>query len=271
MAIDTREEKIPVDQVIVPENRRRFANFERDVENILDSLHVHGYLIEPIVVNQDYTLIAGLRRLEAWKRYKKGGIQATVVNVDPQTAEVIEIDENLCRGELEHAERMDLLERRQELHEQLHPETKRGVAGAKAKHSKGDSANADSALAENFVSETARKTGLSKRTIQDDLAISKALDHEAKDAVKGTPVANNREQLRNLSKLPKEEQKKVAAEIKADPTKKVPKPGREAGNDQLKREALSLMRKLMATLGQLGHTNECDDEIEAIMAFVKSR
>ncbi len=52
-----------IDQIIVGE-RRRQADLD-DVESLAQSIREVGHLINPITVNQDGELIAGLNRLEA--------------------------------------------------------------------------------------------------------------------------------------------------------------------------------------------------------------
>jgi hypothetical protein len=68
------------------------------------------------------------------------------------------IDENLCRAELSAADRARYTARRKAIYLEKHPETKRGVAGAEAKHGR---------ATENFsfAAETAKKTGTSERIV----------------------------------------------------------------------------------------------------------
>ena len=47
-------------------------------------------------------------------------------------AEMAELDENLMRRELTVLQRAEMLARRKQLYEALHPEAKRGVAGGRA-------------------------------------------------------------------------------------------------------------------------------------------
>jgi hypothetical protein len=68
-------------------------------------------------------------------------------------------------------------------------ESKQYVAGASAKHN-GNSANADSALAESFVTNTATKTSKSKRVIQEEIQmkIGKILPPAFKPSSKTCPL-----------------------------------------------------------------------------------
>jgi len=55
---------------------------------------------KPIVINQDYTLLAGLHRLEAAKLLGWETIKAEVISGSQLEDELIEIDENLIRNDL---------------------------------------------------------------------------------------------------------------------------------------------------------------------------
>jgi hypothetical protein len=73
------------------------------------------------------------------------------------------------------------------VNEALHPETKRG--GAPGKAGGGKAKNAESA---SFVSDTARKTGRSKRTIEQQVKIATDLAPDVMEAVKASPLANEK-------------------------------------------------------------------------------
>jgi ParB family chromosome partitioning protein len=96
-------------------------------------------------------------------------------------AELAEIDENLVRNELHYTIRGEFLMRRKEIYEELHPETKQGIAGGKASGiSRGTSA--ESALVQSFVADTSDKTGVSSRVIHEEIQIAKNLTPESKQA-----------------------------------------------------------------------------------------
>ena len=98
---------------------------QRNVEELARSIAAVG-LVNPITVTQDNTLIAGLHRLEAAKLLGWTEIECTVSDADGLQAELAEIDENFVRAGLSHRELGDLLLRRKELYEALHPETQQG-------------------------------------------------------------------------------------------------------------------------------------------------
>lgn len=91
------------------------------------------------------------------------------------------LDENRIRHDLHFIDRGDHLKRRKWIYEQLHPETMAKVAGAIASNKaqgKGD-ANEIISLA-SFSEDTAAKTGMSSRTIQQEVQMSKSFTPEMK-------------------------------------------------------------------------------------------
>ena len=134
---------------------------QRNVEELARSIAAVG-LMNPITVTQDNTLIAGLHRLEAVKLLGWAEIECTVSDADGLQAELAEIDENFVRAGLSHRELGDLLLRRKELYEAIHPETRQGQRnGQTAKNDK-----LTVLAAKPFSEDTADKLGISKRTVE---------------------------------------------------------------------------------------------------------
>ena len=75
-------------------------------------------------------MIAGLHRLDAAKLLGWTEIECTVSSLEGLQAELAELDENFIRSELSTVEYGELLLRRKEIYEALHPETKKGPAQA---------------------------------------------------------------------------------------------------------------------------------------------
>jgi ParB-like chromosome segregation protein Spo0J len=197
--------RVRLEEVVVPKERMRELG---DITQLVDSIHELG-LLEPIIVRRDTgTLISGLHRLEAVRANGEDTILARLVDVTDLHAEMMEIDENLVRVELTVLERAEHLRRRKELYEALHPEVKHGGAPGKAG---GGKDKAKGARVASFAADTAKKTGLSERTVQEDVQVAK-LSPEVKLLVKGTPLANRKRDLVTLSRLPKEKQ---AAAVRA--------------------------------------------------------
>ncbi len=88
-------------------------------------------------------------------------------------------------------ERGQQYKRLKALYEAEHPETKRGVAGATAKHN-GDSATVESTVAESFVKDTSTKAKVSEAAIYQDIQVATNISNEVQAIIKDLPVADNK-------------------------------------------------------------------------------
>ena len=95
------------------------------VEELARSIAAVG-LMNPVTLDQNNTLVAGLHRLEAAKLLGWAEIECTAIGMDSVQAELAEIDENIVRTRLNRQELCEQLLRRKDLYEMLHPETKDG-------------------------------------------------------------------------------------------------------------------------------------------------
>ena len=186
---------VPIDSVVVPAGRRPV----RDVERLAESVARLG-LLNPITVTESLRLVAGRNRLEACRSLGWEEIPATVVSLSDLDAELAEIDENLCRNELTALERAEQLRRRKEIYEAAHPEVKDPKKGRPKKCE----------TVSHFATDTAAKAGLSARTVQQDVQIAERIAEEAKEAVRGTPLEDNKTELLKLARVPQERQAEVA-------------------------------------------------------------
>ena len=219
---------IPIEDITIPRGRRKPE--ESRVKSVARSIQEVG-LLHPIVLNESYRLIAGRTRLESaillgWKT-----IDATIMDVDELHAELAEIIENLERSNLTGLEEVQALKRMKDIYLSLHPETRAGVAGAAASNAvqgKGDATDIMSVAS--FSRETADKTGKTERTIRRDIATAEHLSEEAAEAIKDTPIADNKAELKRLADLPEREQVAAAKKIKAGKAKNV----RQATGDKPK-------------------------------------
>lgn len=121
--------RIAISEIKVNPGRREVD--QKNIKELADSIRDLG-LLHPIIVDKKYTLIAGLHRLEAVKLLEWTEIECTISSLDGLKAELAEIDENVIRSDLSAVEFGELLLRRKEIYETLHPETKVGVAQAVA-------------------------------------------------------------------------------------------------------------------------------------------
>lgn len=194
---------------------RREADPE-SVQELADSISQVG-LLNPITVDQEHTLIAGLHRLEAAKLLGWTEIECTISSLEGLLAELAEVDENVVRKGLSAVEYSDLLLRRKEIYEMLHPETKVGIAQAAAMNRAiGNNVTEKiSATSKSFVQDTAEKLGVTPRTIRSQIQTAKNLTTEAKDIIRDTGTQITKKDALKLSRLEPEQQKEAASQLVA--------------------------------------------------------
>lgn len=200
--------KVKISDIQVNPGRREAT--PEPVTELAKSIAAVG-LLNPITLTADYTLVAGLHRLEAAKKLDWTEIECTVCSLEGLQAELAEIDENVVRTKLIRQELGEQFLRRKELYEMLHPETKAGAAQAAGMNrAVGNNVSANLApTSKSFVEDTAEKTGLSKRAISRLLQIANNLTQDAKRIVQ----ANNMTQdtALKLSRLPHDQQAEAAS------------------------------------------------------------
>ena len=180
--------EVPVDAIKV-RVRLRTPSDEK-VEGLAESIRDIGTLINPITIDGNYNLIAGYHRLLAFQTLGKETIPAIIQEESNDTFnELLEIDENLLRNELDYIEEADHLVRREELMASLGTIYRTGDN----QHTSGESKVS--------VEELASGVGLSKRSYQQRKQIYK-LHPEVKSFLSGTEFAKS---LVDLIKLSSEE------------------------------------------------------------------
>ena len=186
---------------------------QRNVEELARSIAAVG-LMNPITITQDNTLIAGLHRLEAVKLLGWTEIECVVSEADGLQAELAEIDENFVRAGLSHRELGDLLLRRKELYEALHPETRQGQRNGQT--AKND--NLTLLGAKPFSEDTADKLGVSKRTVERLVQTAANLTPEAKKTIRDAGDKITKGAALKISKLPPDQQAEAAAVLTIAPS-----------------------------------------------------
>lgn len=165
------------------------------------------------IICDGYRIVAGHHRFAAASKLNWEEIDAIVIDeaIGHLTAELMEIDENLCRAELTNAQRTVATKRRKQIWEALHPAPKVQVAQVEPpeigyrKPPPQDKA---------FASATAEATGQSKATTNRALARADALGDETLKAVVGTSLDKGVE-LDALAKMPAEERAELVSKAAA--------------------------------------------------------
>ena len=126
-------EQIQIAAIIVGKRLRPLS--ESVVEELANSMKEIG-LVCPITIRRPHGqlvphLVAGAHRLAAAKKLGWDEIPCVVAPPeDDDRAALMEIDENLMRGELSPAERAVHIDERKAIYERLHPQTQHGAVGA---------------------------------------------------------------------------------------------------------------------------------------------
>lgn len=158
------------------------------------------------VMEPGYLLIAGNHRVEAARQLGWSEIDARVMVGESLEAELIEIDENLCRAELTASQRASAIKRRKQIWEALHPEeievekvfppqSYAGQLGGARPQEKG------------FAASTAAAAGMTKQAINQHLSRADALGDDL-DRIHGTSLDKGVE-LDALKSMPEPERKEL--------------------------------------------------------------
>ncbi len=200
---------VPISEIKINAGRRE-ADPE-GVQELVDSISKVG-LLNPITIDREHTLIAGLHRLEAAKLLGWTEIECNVSSLEGLLAELAEVDENVVRKGLSAVEYSDLLLRRKEIYEALHPETKNG-GDQKSEKIRTSKCRSDSM--KSFVQDTAEKLGVGRRTVERQIQTAKNLTTEAKDIIRDTGTKITKKDALKLSRLEPEQQRDAASQLAA--------------------------------------------------------
>jgi ParB family chromosome partitioning protein len=155
--------------IVVEHDKRHRLTTDSGVDSIIASIEELGGISNPISLRkkrrdgiETLVLIDGMHRLEAAKKLELSEVPARVwVDITDDYAEMMELDMNLAGAGLTPLDEAVFLANRKRLYEEMHPETKAGIAGAKGKWD----ANVNFTVA-SFVRATADATGVSVSKIE---------------------------------------------------------------------------------------------------------
>ena len=202
--------KVKIDEIKVNSGRR--AALENDIEELAFSISEIG-LLNPITLTGDYTLIAGLHRLEAVKLLGWTEVECVITELEGLTAELAELDENFARANLSPLEIGELYKRRKDIYEALYPEVKAGTAQAIGMNkAKGNNVDCNlQSRRKSFIEDTASVTGSHPSTIARHIKIATELTPEAKETLREAKKPVSSTTLKKISKLAPNQQKEVSS------------------------------------------------------------
>lgn len=208
-----RHQRVDLLKLVASEQPRPLVT--EAVDKLANSIRDVG-LIQPITVKQrtvlsgglsvpGYQIVAGHHRVAACRALGWTEIDAIVIEAGEHLqAELIEIDENLCRSELTNSQRAKAVKRRKEIWEALHPVRQRfdsvfdalgTVEGPMTDAEEREQvepvippvAKHGHAQEKSFAAATADASGMTKQAINRHLASAKALGDDL-DKVTGTSL-----------------------------------------------------------------------------------
>jgi ParB family chromosome partitioning protein len=175
-----------------------------------------------------YPLISGGHRLRGAQLAGLETIAAIVRAVSDLEADLLEIDENLTRHELNALDRAVFLERRKVIYEELYPEAKHGGSRAKKQADKFVD------LLKSFSDATAEKLGVSPRSIDRAVARARNIVPAVREMIGTTWIARRGAHLDAIAKLDAGEQRAVV-QLLLQPT--------EDGSEMTVAEAIRQVRQ----------------------------
>lgn len=208
-------ETLNLDDIIV---KSEYLRTDTDTTKLRASLESVG-ILNPVVVNKNNELLAGGRRFSAAKELGWTEIPVTKVDKGELLEELISIDENLVRLDLNRLEYENALCRAKEIYEKLNPD----VITDDLKMSDDELEELEATLEDekrkSFVSMTADKTGLSKTSIRSAIKRDAKSSDTVKEMRKHGELSAS--QTNELVRLEPEEQDRLIPHIKHRPVREI--------------------------------------------------
>lgn len=175
-----------------------------DMEALAGSIKEHG-LLHPIVVDSDYNLIAGCRRLLACERIGLTEIEAKVLeDISEKELRVLELEENIRRKDLTELEKSKNLVELAEIKEQ---ELKDKIIESESFHGLRENLGGRPSISGVPIRKLSEELGVPPQTIRDAKQHVKAV--EEFPPLENLPKYQAMETAKELRKAPLEEQGKI--------------------------------------------------------------
>lgn len=192
---------VAINQVKIHTNRRPLKDHK--VSELMQSIQANG-LLNPITLDQNLNLIAGLHRLTACKLLGFEQIECSIVNYkDADQSRLAEIDENLIRNELEALERAEMWLERDQILERMGLRAKPGDNQYSRRGREIDSPPVKTTV------ELAREAGYNERTFQLGKQIASSILPEVKEVIRGTPIAKSPSALLKVARAGSQERQQA--------------------------------------------------------------
>ena len=203
---------LPVDMIDAVGRVRETT--EAAVAQMADSIVKSG-LISPLLVRPipdgRYRLVLGGHRLAAVRLLGLDQVRCEIRDLDDDEALSLELEENLCRSELNQLDFAIFCMEREALDERIKLRPK---AGGDRQSATGKAFCQVDKMVPRFTKELAEKVGRGERQVYRAIEMAKALDPEAIATIRGTKLADNQSQLLTLSRMPPAQQRAAARDYR---------------------------------------------------------
>lgn len=193
-----QQNRVQLSEIVIGHRLRPIS--EAGVESLIASIKETGVMKDAVHLRKKKDgrlhLLAGGHRVEAARRLGWDEIEAKVwTDVTDDWATLMEIDDNLAGAEMNALDTAVFLAARKEVYERLHPETRRGLAGAVGRWD----ATEPSSVA--FVKATSEKFGMTERQIYKIVAAGTRLGPDEVAKLRRAPRAVTLKDLMEISKI----------------------------------------------------------------------
>lgn len=195
-----------------------------DVTELEKSIQAVG-LIAPLVISTDNVILAGARRFQALLNLGYTEAPVVVVSKGELEQELISIDENLVRKDLNKIEIEGHLRRAKEIYQTLNPHADEELLLKLKNQSTSEEAQEDKEAkieilpAQNFLNIVSEKTGLSPKQIHEAISRDEKASEDVKELRKNGELSIS--QTNEIVKLDKADQKKSVNHLKKLPVKDI--------------------------------------------------
>lgn len=198
--VDRETTQVPVGDIIVRSRLRPVS--EAAVESLIASIGELGVMKDAVHLRkrrEGLFLMAGAHRLEAATRLGWSTIPAKVwTDVTDDWALLMEVDDNIAGAELNPLDTAVFLATRKKIYERIHPETKRGLAGAVGRWDATDIMSVAS-----FAKATAEKFSIDERHVRRLISLGGSLEPQEAIDLRAAPRQVTLKDLADIAKMPR--------------------------------------------------------------------
>ena len=224
-------EMINIDSIKID---NEYLRLNTNVDKLVKSIETVG-IIHPLIINDKNELISGGRRYTALKQLGRTEVPCIKVSHNILEQELISIDENLVRQDLNKLEMEKCLSRGKEIFEQLYPKAIKFNDEDLTKPENNEIKKDLPTDERSFIDITAEKTGLSKKVIKS------AIERDEKTSAQIKKLRSdgslNASQTNELIKLDREEQELIAPMIIGKSAKVIKKLVKDIGQNGFEKAA----------------------------------